>query len=209
MRRIKATRVRADSLQFGDLFSTLPVEHWDGLLPSLGERIWIRNNGPVPEDELAMEVTKLDVTDEQLGELQAQRDRTSSDRLLVEKLLYCLEQIVDPTFQVDDRVAGYLLPVRPKLQRNVYVDNWTKADDHNVYSGVVVSGEPPPRKGSKIGRWHPSGVPLGTVWFAWPVPPDHDALAYKIAEWLLILLGRQTADYQIGLGPALAGIPTG
>ena len=129
------------------------------------------------------------------------------DRVLVSKLKYCLTQIIDVPFSVDDRVEGYLLPLDAKLKPNVFVGKWSKTDNSNIFSGMVERGEPPTKKGDPY-EWHLPGMVLGTVRFGWPSDPDDKALAYKVAEWLLILESRQKSDFEVKRGPMFASVPT-
>jgi hypothetical protein len=133
--------------------------------------------------------------------------RSQPDAELTQKLRYCLREIVEP-FDIDDRVRGHLMPVNAKLKPKVFVPNWTRRDDRpDVYAAVVQHGERPPGKGESY-RWVAPSMPLGAVWIGWPGEPTDEALAFKVGEWLLILEGRQTADYHIALGPAFAGVPS-
>lgn len=130
------------------------------------------------------------------------------DAQLVEKLTYCLKQVVQTPFEVDDRIATHLMPANPKLKAKVFVKSWRKAPDNpNVYSGVVERGEQPPKEGEPY-KWVPPGIVLGVVWMGWPGEPNEEALAFKVGEWLLILEGKQKATFDVGPGPAFAGVPS-
>jgi hypothetical protein len=115
------------------------------------------------------------------------------DRQLVAKLTHCLTQVVEVPFSVDDRESGYLLPVGATLKRSVFVD-WSKTDYPDVHTGLIFRGQAP------------LPVLLGRVQFSWPAAPDKKALAYKAAEWLLILEGRQKTVFQVKHGPTKDGI---
>lgn len=133
--------------------------------------------------------------------------RTRPDANLVEKLTHCLRQVVEP-FEVDDRVPGHLMPVDAKLKPKVFVKSWTRrADMRDVYAAIVERGERPPRPGEPY-RWVPPGVTMGAVWIGWPGEPTDEALAFKVGEWLLILQGRQKANYHLASGPSFAGVPS-
>jgi hypothetical protein len=130
----------------------------------------------------------------------------SADGELVGKLIRCLVEVIEQSFETDDRAPGYLMPIDVALKPNVFVQRWNEAGN-GVYSGMVESGQRPPQPGEPY-RWTPPGTPLGVVWFRWPTEPNDVALAFKVAEWLLILEGRQKADYQIKPGPVVMGIPS-
>ena len=74
----------------------------------------------------------------------------------------------------------------------------------DVYAGMVEREQRPRQEG----EWVPPGVVLGLVWIGWPGELNDDALAFKVGEWLLILEGRQKADFSVTPGPQLAGIPS-
>jgi hypothetical protein len=134
--------------------------------------------------------------------------KAQPDQQQVDKLTYCLRQIVETPFDVDDRIPTHLMPANAKLKPKVFVKNWKRAPDNpSVYSGVVERGDRPPRQGEAY-RWVPPGIVLGAVWIGWPGEPTDEALAFKVGEWLLILEGRQKANFDIGRGPDFAGVPS-
>ena len=130
------------------------------------------------------------------------------DAQLVDKLTYCLKQIVVTPFEVDDRIPTHLMPANAKLQPKVFVKAWQQRHDNkDVYTAVIERGQRPPREGEPY-KWVPPGMVLGAVWMAWPGEPTDEGLAFKVGEWLLILEGRQKAEYSVTRGPDFAGIPS-
>jgi len=130
------------------------------------------------------------------------------DRQDIDTLTYCLKQIVETPFEVDDRIATHLMPANAKLKPKVFVKSWKQAPDNpSVYSRVVERGDRPSREGVSY-RWVPPGIVLGAIWIGWPGEPTDEAVAFKVGEWLLILEGRQKANFDIGRGPDFAGVPS-
>jgi len=97
---IVAETVKCVDIKIGDLFSRLPPEYWQrfAMLSSLGEKVYIRTNGPVPDDELNDTTTRIRIIRDEDENGDGQPEASSATRRTPE-----LQLLVD---RLANRMAG-------------------------------------------------------------------------------------------------------
>jgi len=68
--RIQATKIKAEDLKAGDLFSTAGSDYWDDaweLSTSVGEKVYIRTPRPCPPGQWNIVVYRIQVETEAIG----------------------------------------------------------------------------------------------------------------------------------------------